>query len=116
MLYKFQGAAHPADSTQKIVLETDDAGVPTKAVEIGQVGELSEAEHDYWSRTMRFEKANKGDKDNSYGLGFEDLAPKDSGEKVPQSDSGAGVSEPGAPHDPPAAESLASPSNDGNKK
>ena len=94
-LYRFDGPLDNSGATTQLVLETDEGGAPTRALGVGQVGELTDDEFDFWSQRLKLEKVNKTDKDNVYGLGFEHLAPKTKDGDDTKGPDGKPVDEPG---------------------
>jgi len=70
-LYKYGGPKRAGDhEVTKLVLEADKEGNPTKSLNVGEVGELSEEEADSYRGTSKLTKVDS-DEGHTYGLGFE---------------------------------------------
>jgi len=76
-LYKYGGPKRATDTeVTKLVLEADKEGNPTKALNIGEVGELTEEQRDEYAPTSKLTKVDSAE-GHTLGLGFEE-AGKDS--------------------------------------
>lgn len=72
-LYKFDGPRSPqTDYTDTIVLERDESGVATRAISVGEVGEIPDDQAEQLGATLKLKQVEKSN-DHVYGLGFEEL-------------------------------------------